>query len=209
MAAVCKMDESKLIGELLGALAKDVKALSAQVEQLPTQPPPDHRASIEHLTNAVQALDDRLKQTPANSDPSAITAQLDRIEHNSRQHPDRKASQYVQIGAIASGVMAVLLIVVTSLALNWRSERNGFEASDWKWRNLRQYDPVYVAETDSIYQVASQASDGQAMAGYQRWIIKQEQADATREAARKAAEQAAALTKQANQLEGTKRKPNS
>ncbi len=66
-----------------------------------------------------------------------------------------------------------------------------------------------MAETDSIYQVASQASDGKAMAGYQRWVIKQEQADATREAARKAAEQAATLTKQANQLEGPKRKPNS
>ena len=41
-----------------------------------------------------------------------------------------------------------------------------------------------------------------AMANYQRWVIKQEQADATREAVRKAAEQA-------NQLEGPKRKPNS
>ena len=198
------MDNSELIAELLRALSKDVAAFKAKIEKLPTQAPADHNASLEGLSKAVeqlqrtvQGLASEAKQASSSSEPSAITAQLDRIEQLSRQHPDRKASQYVQIGAYASGLMAVLLILMTWLALSWRSERNAFEASDWKWRNLRQVDPVYVAQTDSVYQGASQASDGKEMAGYQRWIIQQEQADATREAARQAVEQAAALTKQA------------
>ena len=202
------MDNSELITELLQALTNDVKDIGKAVKKAPTDSSIDYGPRLDALTKAVEALPDRLRAAPASPDLRAFADQLNRIEHDGRQHPAYKASQYVQIGAIASGVMVLLLILVTSLALSWRSERNEFEASDWKWRNLRQYDPVYVAETDSIYQMASQASDGKEMAGYQRWIIKQEQADATREAARKAADQAAALTKQANQLEGTKRKPN-
>jgi len=201
------MDTSELITELLQALTDDVKDIKKEVRKSPTQPSVDYGPRLEALTKAVEALSDRLKQAPASPDPSAITAQLDRIEHNSRQHPDRKASQYVQIGAYTSGLMALLLILMTWLALSWRSERNAFEASDWKWRNLRQNDPVYVGRIDSTYSVASQASDDKELAGYHQWIIQQEQADVTREAARQAAEQAASLTKQANQLEGDKSQP--
>lgn len=204
MAAVCKMDESQLISELLGELIKDIAALRTRVEKLPTQTPTDYRASLEDLTRAVQELRNGSKQAPPTVDLSAITARLDRIEQLSRQHPDRKASQYVQVGALASGLMVVLLGITTWLALGWRSERNGFESSDWKWRNMRQVDAVYARKIDSTYSVASQAPDGKDLADLQQWIVQQEQADATREAARQAAEQAAALTRQANQLEGKK-----
>ncbi len=201
------MDNSELITELLQALTNDVKDIGRAVKKAPTDPAVDYGPRLEALTKAVEALPDRLKAAPASPDLSVFTDQLNRIEHLSRQHPDRKASQYVQIGAYASGLMVLLLILMTSLALSWRSERNAFEASDWKWRNLRQNDPVYVGRIDSTYSVASQASDEKELAGYHQWIIQQEQADVTREAARQAAEQAAALTKQANQLEGDKSQP--
>lgn len=201
MAAVCKMDESQLITELLAGLAKDINALKSRVEKLPTQPPADYGASIAGLTKAVQDLQKGSKQTPTAIDLSAITSRLDRIEQLSRQHPDRKASQYVQVGALASGLMMVLLGIVTWLALSWRSERNEFEVSDWKWRNLRQVDPVYVRNIDSTYAVSGQVNDGKDLADFHQWIIQQEQADATREAAHQAAEQAKAMNAQADQLE--------
>jgi hypothetical protein len=201
MAVVCKMDESQLITELLAGLAKDINALKSRVEKLPTQPPADYGASIAGLTKAVQDLQKGFKQAPAAVDLSAITSRLDRIEQLSRQHPDRKASQYVQVGAFASGLMVVLLGIVTWLALSWRSERSAFEVSDWKWRNLRQVDPVYVRKIDSTYAVSSQVNEGKDLADFQQWIIQQEQADATREAAHQAAEQAKAMNAQADQLE--------
>ena len=42
MAAVCKMDESQLISELLVKLTKDVAALKTRVDKLPTQAPTDY-----------------------------------------------------------------------------------------------------------------------------------------------------------------------
>lgn len=203
------MDNSELIAELLQAVSKDVAALKTKIEKLPTQAPTDYKASLEGLTKTieqlqqtVQGLPNQAKQASSSSDQSAITAQLDRIEQLSRQHPDRKASQYVQVGALASGLMVVLLVITTWLALSWRSDRTGFEASDWKWRNLRQLNPVYVRTIDSTYTVISQASDGKDLEEFYQWVVKQEQADATREAAQKAAEQAKALSKKANELEG-------
>jgi hypothetical protein len=195
------MDESQLITELLNGLTKDIEELKTRVGKLPTQTPADYGASLDGLTKAVQALQQQVKQAPAAVDLSAITSRLDRIEQLSRQHPDRKASQYVQVGALASGLMAVLLGIVTWLALSWRSERSAFEVSDWKWRNLRQVDPVYVRKIDSTYAVASQVKDGKDLADFHQWIIQQEQADATREAAHQAAEQAKAMNTQADELE--------
>ncbi|AUD06789.1 hypothetical protein CWM47_36050 [Spirosoma pollinicola] len=195
------MDESQLITELLKGLTKDIEELKTRVGKLPTQTSADYGASLDGLTKAVQALQQQVKQAPAAVDLSAITSRLDRIEQLSRQHPDRKASQYVQVGALASGLMAVLLGIVTWLALSWRSERSAFEVSDWKWRNLRQVDPVYVRKIDSTYAVASQVKDGKDLADFHQWIIQQEQADATREAAHQAAEQAKAMNTQADELE--------
>jgi hypothetical protein len=192
------MDKNELVGELLQALIDDVKKLQTKLDKLPNQAPPDYRDSINELAKAVQS---QPKPTPPALDLSAITSRLDRIEQLSRQHPDRKASQYVQVGALASGLMVVLLGTVTWLALSWRSERNGFEVSDWKWRNLRQVDPVYVRKIDSTYAVSSQVNDGKDLADFHQWIIQQEQADATREAAHQAAEQAKAMNAQADQLE--------
>ena len=56
MAAVCEMDESQLIAELLKTLSDDVKTLKTRVEKLPTEAPTDYRTSIEGFTQAVQDL---------------------------------------------------------------------------------------------------------------------------------------------------------
>ena len=85
MVAGCKMDESKLISELLEALTKDVEALKLKVDKLPTQAPADYRTTIEELTKTVQEMQKQAKQAPPAVDLSAITARLDRIEQISRQ----------------------------------------------------------------------------------------------------------------------------
>lgn len=199
------MDNSELITELLQALTNDVRDIGQAVRKPSTGPSIDYGPRLDALTKAVEALPDRLKPASASPDLKAFADQLNRIEHDGRQHPAYKASQYVQIGAIASGVMVVLLVLISWKALGWQKERDQYARSytwsDWRVRYLQQADPEY-------YQLIEARFDKDAD-GTGRWIEKQEQADATRKAAQKAAEQAAALTKQANQLEGTKRKPNS
>lgn len=205
MAAASKMDNSELITELLQALTNDVKAIGQAVKKAPTDPAVDYGPRFDALTRAVEALPDRLKPAPASPDLRAFADQLNRIEHDGRQHPAYKASQYVQIGAIASGVMVVLLVITSWKALGWQEERDQYARNytlvNWRLRYLKQAEPEYHQLIEAQFE---KDADGTG-----RWIEKQEQADATREAAQKAAEQAAVLTKQANQLEGTKRKPNS
>lgn len=201
------MDEttSELIGELLQSLTKDVDAIRKEMTKPGAAPPVDYGPRLDALTKAVEALPDRLKQSTATPDQSAIIERLKRLEHLSRQHPDRQASQYVQIGALATGLMVLLLGLMTWRALSWEDERDSYARNytwaNWRLRYLKQAEPEY-------YQLIEGKFTKDA-AGTSQWIEEQEQADATREAARKAAEQAAALTKQANRLEGPKRKPNS
>ena len=58
-----------------------------------------------------------------------------------------------------------------------------------------------MRKIDSTYAVASQVKDGKDLADFHQWIIQQEQADVTREAAHQAAEQAKAMNAQADELE--------
>lgn len=192
----CKMDTSELIGELLEGLTKDVKALSLRVEKLPTGTPADYRTEIERLSKAVEHLQNGSKSPPVVMDLDPITARLDRIEHNSRQRPEYKMSQYVQYGAYAFGLMVVLLAMSVWFALSWRSEREeyaqAYSETNWRVRYTRQANPDYYNFMEGKF-----AKDP---AVYQ-WVAEQEQADEKRELARKAAEQAKALSDQANQLE--------
>lgn len=195
------MDTNELVGELLQSLIKEVKGLQLKIEKLPTQTPPDYRESINELAKAVQGLQSQSKQIPPAIDLSPLTSRLDRLEQAHRQSPERKMSQYLQVGAYGFGLMVILLATVTWKAWSLRGERSEFEVSDWKWRNLRQVDPVYVRKIDSTYAVSSQVNEGKDLADIHQWIIQQEQADVTREAAHQAAEQAKAMNAQADQLE--------
>jgi hypothetical protein len=179
------MDTSDLITELLQALIEDVKAIKKEVKRPLTESPVDYSPRLEALTKAVEALSDRLKQAPASPDQSAITAQLDRIESNSRQHPDRKASQYVQIGAYASGLIVVLLVIATGLAFSWRNERDKYVQAhshdNWRVRYTKQANPKYYSFMESKF-----TKDP----NIHMWVAEQEQAGQKRDLARKAAERA-------------------
>ncbi len=204
LAENCKMDNSELITELLQALTNDVRDIGQAVRKPSTGSSIDYGPRLDALTKAVEALPDRLKPAPASPDLSAFADQFNRIEHNSRQHPDRKASQYVQIGAYASGLLVVLLVIATGLAFSWRKERDKYVQAhshdNWRVRYTKQANPKYYSFMEGKFTKDPTIH---------LWVAEQEQADQKRDLARKAAEQAKALTKQANQLEGQKRKPNS
>lgn len=196
MAAVCEMDNSELISELLESLTNDVKTLKAKVDTLPTQVPTDYKTSIDELTKAVQELQNPSKQAPPALDLSAITARLDRIEEISRQRPEYKMSQYVQYGAYAFGLMVILLVMSVWFALTWRSERDeyaqAYTEDNWRVRYTKQANPEYYSFMEAKFKEP----------GLTKWVVQQEAADHKRALAREAAEQAKALSDQANQLEG-------
>ncbi len=198
MAAVCKMEESQLISELLTELTKDVAALKTRVEKLPTQSPTDYRSSIEEVTKAVQELQKGSKQVSPAVDLSAITARLDRMEQFSRQRPEYKMSQYVQYGAYAFGLMVILLATSVWYAHTWRSEREqyaqAYTQDNWRVRYTKQVNPDYYSYMEGVL--------SKKPAKVYQWIEEQEQADQKRELAKKATEQAKALSDQANRLEG-------
>ncbi len=196
MAALCEMDESQLISELLKGLINDIDTIKTRVGKLPSEAPADYGASIAGLTKAVQELQTQVKQAPAAVDLSAITTRLDRMEQLNRQRPEYKMSQYVQYGAYAFGLMVVLLVTSVWFALSWRSQRDEYQqafwADNWRVRYTKQADPGYYSFMEAKFKD---------MAIYE-WIREQEEADQKRELAREAAEQAKALSRQANELEG-------
>ena len=61
---------------------------------------------------------------------------------------------------------------------------------------MRQVNAEYATKLDGVFASDSVSEPNKV------WIIQQEQADATREAARRAAEQAKAMNAQADKLEG-------
>lgn len=192
------MDTNELVGELLQSLIDEVKALQTKLGKLPTETPPDYRASIDALTKAVQGLQNQAKSTAPGIDLSPITSRLDRLEQAHRQSPERKMSQYLQVGAYGFGLMVVLLATVTWQAWSLRSERDkyleAFTQDNWRVRYTKQVNPEYYSYMEGIY-----AKDAGAL---MKWTAEQEEADQKRELAREAAEQAKALSRQANELEG-------
>ncbi|GAB2565055.1 hypothetical protein [Spirosoma aerophilum] len=192
------MEQSELVGELLEGLTKDVKALQTKVGQLPTATPPDYRESIHALAKSVQELQSKAPtQAPAPAiDLTPVLNRLERIEQQIRQRPEYTMSQYVRYGAYAFGLMVVLLVGVTWLALSWRSEREDYAQAyahdNWRVRYTKQADPDYYNFMEAKFKEP----------GLTQWVVEQEAADEKRELAREAAEQAKSLTQQANQLEG-------
>lgn len=198
------MDHNELIGELLQALTNDVQELKTWTKKQPSTSP-DYTTQLQQLNGNL----DRLRQqmtTPASSpapvvDLNPLRTQLDRIEDRIQKSPEYRAGEWVKWGALATGVMAVLLAITTILAYQWKTERDEWEASShwatWRLRYTKQVDPQFYNFVESKF-----AKDAQ-QTGI--WIEQQEQADAKREAARRAQEQAAAMNAQADKLEGKKK----
>ncbi|MCX6214885.1 hypothetical protein [Spirosoma sp.] len=192
------MEQSELLGELLEGLTRDVKALQTKVGQLPTTTPPDYRESLQALAKSVQELQGKAPtQAPASTvDLNPVLSRLERMEQQIRQRPEYTMSQYVRYGAYAFGLMVVLLVGVTWLALSWRSEREDYAQAyahdNWRVRYTKQADPDYYNFMEAKFKEP----------GLTQWVVEQEAADEKRELAREAAEQAKSLTQEANQLEG-------
>ena len=179
-----------------------MQKLSQQVGKLPTQPakpPADYQASIEGLTQAVEELRQQVKAGQGGAtEQRVIQAQLDRIEQQGYQRPDYKMSRYVQYGLYSYGLMAILLGLMSYYGWSWRGERDeyqqAYEHDNWRVRYTEQANADYFAYMEAKFKDEPDVY---------KWIIAQEQADQKRELARKAAEQAKALSDQANRLEGT------
>lgn len=192
------MEQSELVGELLEGLTKDVKALQTKVGDLPTTTPPDYRESIHALARSVQELQGKVQaQVSAPTvDLSPVLSRIERMEQQIRQRPDYTMSQYVRYGAYSFGLMVVLLVTMTWLALSWRNERDeyaqAYSHDNWRVRYTRQADPDYYNFMEAKFKEP----------GLTQWVVEQEAADEKRELAREAAEQAKSLTQEANQLEG-------
>lgn len=194
--------EVELLTELVQHLTQDV----AEVKQLlANQPKPttllDARSTLEKVANAVNGLrsevgDLKQQKPPAISvDLSPLTSQLQSLREEVRRSPANRITKGVQYGL---GLLIVSLMstgLLAYYAIKWKDERDAFEVSDWKWRTVRQDGPAYAAQLDGAFTHDSASY-------YQQRVLELEQADATREAARKASEQAKTLSEQANQLEG-------
>lgn len=190
------MEQSELVGELLEGLTKDVKALQTKVEDLPTATPPDYRESIHALARSVQELQGKAQTQAPVVDLIPVLNRLERMEQQIRQRPEYTMSQYVRYGAYAFGLLVVLLVAMTWLALSWRSERDEYAQAyghdNWRIRYTKQANPDYYHFMEAKFKES----------GLTQWVVEQEEADQKRELAREAAEQAKALTRQANELEG-------
>ena len=198
------MDHSELITELLQALTNDVDGLKKWTKQVPTTPAPDYRANLDRMTTAIEQLRQQSKTPPpAVVDTGAIRAQLARIEQASHQHPEYRMSQYVRYGSYAFGIMVILLVLTTSFAVRWKLDSDRWESSSnwalWRLRYTKQANPDFYNFVEAKFDKEADKVG--------EWILQQEQADATREAAQKAQAQAAAMNAQADELEG-KKKPS-
>jgi len=196
------MDNTELITELLQALTNDVDGLKKWAKQVPTTPAPDYQANLDRMATAIEQLRQQSKTpAPAVIDTGAISAQLTRIEQASRQHPEYRMSQYVRYGAYAFGIMVILLVMATTFAVRWKLDSDRWESSNswamWRLRYTKQANPDFYNFVEAKFDKEPDKVG--------EWIIQQEQADATREAAQKAQAQAAAMNAQADELEGKKK----
>jgi hypothetical protein len=195
-----EQQDVELLTELVQSLTNDVAALKTMVA---SQPKPttllDARSSLEKVANAINGLRadvDALKQQPSSPVPIDLSPQFDALSRQIRQRPEYRLSQYVQYGGYVFGLLVIILMGMSWLAFAWKSERDkyqpAYEQANWRLRYTKQANPDYYSFMEAKFKDT---------AIYQ-WISEQEEADQKRELAREAAEQAKALSRQANELEG-------
>lgn len=193
----------ELLTELVQTLTNDVTDLKKMVADQPKPiAPPDMRPTLEKVANAINGIRGRVESLSQQKAPapvvdlSRVEEQLRQLQQQVRQSPANRISKAVQYG---TGLLAVSLLLTGVLgywAMKWKDERDQFEVSDWKWRAVRQDGEDYALKLDHAFARDSTAEY------YKTQIVKMEQADATREAAKRAAEQAKVMNAQADQLEG-------
>jgi hypothetical protein len=185
-----------LVSELLKSVLTELKTLTVSVKALASK---DESSAI---VEAVAALEKRLTTAPpvapGGTELVQIRDELTQLKQLIRQRPDYIMSQYVRYGAYTFGLMVMLVAGLTWLTLDLKGERDRFRAAywtaDWRVRYIKQQDPVFYNYVEGLF-----AKDP---SGVSKWVVEQEQADEKRALAAQAAEQAKALSDQANQLEG-------
>ena len=199
-------EQKTLLREMVEGLTKDVINLIKLLTTKETKPAtlPDLQPFLQRVADAirelreqVRTLTDQKPQPQAQTfDSSELLTEVRAMRQEIRKSPANRISKAVQYGAGLLAASLLLTGVLAYYATKWKEERDTFEVSDWKWRAVRQVDAVYATKVDGIFSTDSTSQPNKI------WIIEQEQADATREAARKAAEQAKVMNEQADKLEG-------
>lgn len=189
-----------LLTELVQTLTNDVTELKQLVAD---QPKPttllDAKSSLEKVATAINGLRDRIdSQQKGASAPTDFTPHFDTLGQLIRQRPEYHLSQYVRYGGYVFGLLVILLVGITWLALDWKRERDeyapAYEQANWRVRYTKQANPDFYAYMEGVF--------AKETLKVQQWTLEQEQADQKRDLARQAAEQAKAMNAQADRLEG-------
>jgi hypothetical protein len=201
-------EQKTLLIEMIEGLTKDVADLKQLFASKPqATPSPDLESSLDKISRAIDELRDEVgdlnEQRPQTqvlgAESTQILGELQAIRQDIRKSPANRISKVVQYGTGLLLVSVLTTGVLAYYATKWRDERDAFEVSDWKWRVMRQVNAEYATKLDGVFASDSVSEPNKV------WIIQQEQADATREAARRAAEQAKVMNAQADELEGKKK----
>jgi hypothetical protein len=197
--------QKTLLTEMVEGLTNDVAELIKLITNRPEPvAPPDLQPFLKRVADAINGLREQVQKL-AEAKPQAhpvestqVLEELRAIRQDIRKSPANRINKAVQYG---TGLLIVSLLttgILAYYATKWRNERDAFEVSDWKWQAVRQDGEEYAIRMDNAFVRDSTAEN------YKKRILEMEQADATREAARRAAEQAKAMNAQADKLEGKK-----
>jgi hypothetical protein len=195
--------QKTLLAEVVESLTDEITKLAKLITDRPEPVPPlDLQPFLQRVADAINGLRGQIQKL-VEAKPQAqpvestqVLAELRAMRQDIRKSPANRINKAVQYG---TGLLIVSLLttgVLAYYATKWKNERDGFEVSDWKWRAVRQDGEDYAIKMDGAFAVDSMAEN------YKKRIVEMEQADATREAARRAAEQAKAMNAQADKLEG-------
>lgn len=198
--------QKTLLAEMVEKLTDDMARLIKLITDRPEPAPlPDLQPFLQRVADAINGLRGQVQKLveakpqaePVESNP--VLEELRAIRQDIRKSPANRISKAVQYG---TGLLIVSMLttgILAYYATKWKNERDAFEVSDWKWRAVRQDGEDYAVRMDGAFAQDSTAEN------YKKRILEMEQADATREAARRAAEQAKAMNAQADKLEGKKK----
>jgi hypothetical protein len=190
--------QKTLLKEMVEGLTSDMAKLIKLITERPEPPtPPDLQPFLERVATAINGLRDQVKKLPEpkpQAEPvesTQVLAELRAIRQDIRKSPANRITKAVQYG---TGLLIVSLLttgILAYYATKWKSERDGFEVSDWKWRAVRQDGEDYAIRMDGAF------TDDSTAESYKKRIVEMEQAD-------RAAEQAKTMNAQADKLEGKK-----
>jgi len=207
VGTACKMkpqqnetQPSDLVGEVLTSLGAELTQVHEQVKALTQKEAPDFSREFIQINTSLQAINSKLDkfQSPPAVSADPFDKHFKQLTFLIKERPEYKLSQFVQWGGFVFGLMVLLVALLTWKCLEWRGERDQYaqlySQADWRLRYTRQANADYYGFMET--KLAQDKGE------LRQWIIEQEQADQKRALAREAAEQAKALSEQANRLEG-------